>query len=116
MYPPKMNIIHSDEETTSFMGKRNRVKLDHYQTRALQEYYSRNKQPTVLEREEIASKIGIPQDKVKNWFQNQRAKEKSEKNDEYFYKRRTQSALGSVVPIVYPGCNDLFQKRDVDKK
>lgn len=72
--------------------------------------YMINNKPTTLQRLDMAEKLGISEDKVRNWFQNKRAKDKRlAKNKEN--KTFDTDAVDSHSKL-YPNCNDLYRKRE----
>jgi hypothetical protein len=77
----------------------------------LLKYYETNKNPDVQERMYIAHQLSIPEAKIKNWFQNRRAKTKHQGSEvpclNYIHADKTASGR----PRIYPGSNDLFIRR-----
>lgn len=87
-----------------------RVKLSHAQTAMLSDFFMYNPKPGSRERQRIADQLGIGEDKVKNWFQNRRAKERQDNLEE-------QNIPKKIINIeniykVFPQCNDLYRRRD----
>lgn len=75
----------------------------------LMSIYKVNSKPTTFQRLGIAENLGIPEDKVRNWFQNRRAKDKrASKNQENCSFDKSIIELPSKI---YPNCNDLYIKR-----
>ncbi|KAI5176510.1 hypothetical protein PAEPH01_2324 [Pancytospora epiphaga] len=86
-----------------------RVKLTSEQVEILNDFYMTNHRPSYSERHFVALRLGISDEKVKNWFQNRRAKNKKDSNIDY-----TQEYTIMDVPSrsdIYPNCNDLYKKR-----
>ena len=95
------------------LANNNRVKLSQSQTQLLLEYFRLNSKPSLAEREKLGYRIGISSDKIKNWFQNRRAKIKTDAKEEEFWHLKSSPQIGQVSDIkVYPGCNSFFQPRD----
>lgn len=80
----------------------------------LEQIYLENPKPTSEEKTEIAQSLGLDVAKVKNWFQNRRAKERKIKER---IKGASNSASTNIfvenetLPLIFPRCNSLFKKR-----
>lgn len=90
--------------------QRKRSGLTKQQIEILTSLYTVNKKPTTCQRLQIAESLGVQEDKIKNWFQNRRAKDK---------KLHRESGMISGNDIgpkrhgnIYPDCNDLYRRRD----
>ncbi|RVD91086.1 homeodomain class 2 protein [Tubulinosema ratisbonensis] len=59
--------------------KRNRIKLNYAQKKALEMYFQHNKYPTYEIKMILEKEFLIPEKNIVIWFQNRRAKEKEEK-------------------------------------
>jgi hypothetical protein len=77
----------------------------------LLKYYETNRSPSFQERMYISQQLSIPEAKIKNWFQNRRAKTKSQAPAVpcLNYAHTDKAAAGR--PKIYPGSNDLFIRR-----
>lgn len=80
------------------------------QIEVLASIYCINKKPTTFERIEMAEKLGVQEYKIKNWFQNRRAKDKKQ------FKETIMAGMHDLnsrdTPKVYPGCSDLYRRRN----
>jgi len=90
----------------------NRVKLTSDQINYLINIYRNTQKPSTEEREALANQLGVPHEKIKNWFQNKRAKERKDVSDgpclEYNIIREEESPEYKI----FPGCSDLYRRRD----
>ncbi|OQS54868.1 HD-3 [Ecytonucleospora hepatopenaei] len=99
----------------STQHKSDRVKLSVSQTNVLVSFFKNNPKPTYEERERLGSQINLSADKIKNWFQNKRAKLKIDAKDDEFWNSKRQTKITQILKTkVYPGCNNFFQPRDFD--
>lgn len=89
-----------------------RVKLTIHQINVLGEFYSYNPRPGNKDRIFLAQKLGIGLDKVKNWFQNRRAKEKKDILEEAEPETSGFTFFKKCYPHLFPNCSDLFKRRD----
>lgn len=87
--------------------------LSKQQIEILLQIYSVNKKPTTMQRIDIAGKLNVSEDKIKNWFQNKRAKDKKMGNDGPILGFRNGApAIPHVGWKLFPGCNSLYRRRD----
>lgn len=87
--------------------------LSKQQTDILARIYAINTKPSTLQRIEIARNLNVPEDKVKNWFQNKRAKDKkirNEMSDETF-RNFDGKYFRDFTFEIFPSCNDLYRKK-----
>ncbi|ELA42401.1 uncharacterized protein VICG_00500 [Vittaforma corneae ATCC 50505] len=89
--------------------QRRKLGLTKKQIEYLTSIYATNKKPTAYYRFQIAQKLGVPEDKVKNWFQNRRAKDRR-LSRQSSAEGVGESDIGNPHRI-YPGCNDLYRRR-----
>lgn len=87
-----------------------RSKLTMQQLKFLNDYYITVPHPTNQERTKLSAILGIHPNKIKNWFQNRRAKDKRIFNhivpvDDY-------KINSEELPQVYPACNDLYRRKN----
>ena len=88
--------------------------LSKQQTDILARIYAVNTKPTTLQRIEIARNLNVPEDKVKNWFQNKRAKDKKMKNEmeeEESFRNFDGRYFNDLSFEIFPSCNDLYRKK-----
>lgn len=87
--------------------------LNKQQTDILARIYAINPKPTTHQRIEIARNLNVPEDKVKNWFQNRRAKDKKIRNEmeEETYNNCDGKYFNDVYRDIFPSCNDLYRKK-----
>lgn len=78
----------------------------------LTEFYNLNSRPGNSERDLLAQKLGIGIDKVKNWFQNRRAKEKKSVADANSTEYQPAPPSKRARDKIFPSCNDLFRRRN----
>lgn len=96
-------------------GKNDRVKLSASQTNVLCEFFKINSKPSLSDRERLGRQLNLTPDKIKNWFQNRRAKYKSEAKENEFWNSHNIRKIHQILDKkVYPGCNNFFQSRDFD--
>lgn len=89
-----------------------RTKLAQGQTHLLNEFYRLNPRPSNGERIFLAKKLGIRLDKIKNWFQNRRAKEKKEGHESPCLEYRAIACESKRrYPSIFPNCSDLYRRR-----
>lgn len=102
-----------DNNFNDFLNPGYRIKksgLTKQQIELLTSIYMVNKKPTTFQRQEIAQRLGVNEDKIKNWFQNRRAKDKK-------LLREKSSILIDLndcdvdLQGLYPSCNDLYRRR-----
>lgn len=60
------------------LGSQRRIKLTPQQIKSLNKFYNCNSKPGNKDRIKIAEALGIEIERIKNWFQNRRAKDKKE--------------------------------------
>ena len=89
----------------------NRIKLAAKQVDILNDVYKNNSRPNYAERHLLAVKLGIADDKVKNWFQNKRAKNRKDTVNSPFPDHNSTENTSAARPNIYPDCNDLYKKR-----
>ena len=89
----------------------NRVKLSPEQTKILNEYYAFNSRPGNSERQYLSDQLGVNVDKIKNWFQNRRAKDKKDTLEHRILPRPVPHANKAFHPDIFPNCSDLFRRR-----
>ena len=94
-------------------GEHGRIKLSMEQIRVLSEFYNHNKRPGNRERVLLAEKLRIGIDKVKNWFQNRRAKDRKDLLEAMQQECLNKTSIKSFRPNIYPNCNDLYRRRDI---
>lgn len=88
-----------------------RIKLSMAQKDFLSLCFDLNPNPSAEERTYISRQTAVPEDKVRNWFQNRRAKEKGNAD---FTPCLSFSDIDSPVshaPKVHPTSNDLYIRR-----
>lgn len=88
--------------------QKKKVGLSKQQIEVLSSIYEVNKKPTAYQRLQIAERLNAEEDKIKNWFQNRRAKDKKMQR-ECIGTVKGQSSNG--VRRIYPDCSDLYRKR-----
>lgn len=88
-----------------------RVKFRQEQTNFLNNAYNSNSKPSSKERVLIANVVGISEDKIKNWFQNRRAKERKLKLNGPCLDYNPSLKEDSIENSIYPSCNDLFKRK-----
>lgn len=101
--------IDKNEKETGRLRKK--LGLSNAQTGFLMTVYSVNQKPSIEERALIAKKLGVGCDKVRNWFQNKRAKDKRDSLKYRGLEHDTAEEPEPRPPIVYPDCNDLYRRR-----
>jgi hypothetical protein len=69
------------------------------------QYFETNSKPSANERADLSLKLNVCDDKIKNWFQNRRAKERCDGG--YISKKEIRSDK------IYPHCNSLYIRRDI---
>ncbi|KAF9764983.1 Homeobox protein HD-9 [Nosema granulosis] len=84
-----------------------RSKLSQSQKEYLTTYFEMNPRPTTQERAQISIHLGVPESKIKNWFQNRRAKERYASEEANLHNR-----FQNHEEKIYPRCNSLFTRRD----
>ena len=95
-----------------FTQDHGRVKLTQEQVRLLNEFYHFNPRPNTSERICLSQKLGIGLDKIKNWFQNRRAKEKKDSHDSLHHNYGAIAGSNKrMCPNIFPSCNDLYRRR-----
>lgn len=106
--------LHFESMLTGNSNKNNRVKLSVAQTSTLLEMFKSNPIPNYIEREEIGTQLGLKNDKVKNWFQNRRAKLRLEQKEKIWFNNR-QPKIKTISKVkTYPGVNNFWQPRDYE--
>lgn len=104
--------MEEDNYNNMFYSYSNRKKpgLNRQQIDVLLRIYAVNTKPSTLQRIEIARNLNVPEDKVKNWFQNKRAKDKKMRCDESF-RSYENFGFGESSFEIFPSCNDLYRKK-----
>lgn len=87
-----------------------RQKLAPEQISLLLEVFKINPKPATEVRNKLATKLEVSSDKIKNWFQNRRAKERKRSVSSPLHSYNTMMASQSVFNI-YPSCNDLYKRK-----
>ncbi len=91
-----------------------RIKLTPQQIKSLNSFYDINPKPGNKDRLKLSQTLGIGIDKIKNWFQNRRAKDKKDLIDASSDLSVCMAeATKDVLTTVYPNCNDLYRRRDI---
>lgn len=85
-----------------------RSKLNQTQKEYLTAFFEMNPRPTTQERAQISIHLGVPESKIKNWFQNRRAKERYANEEANLHNRH----VGRQEEKIHPGCNSLYFRRD----
>lgn len=93
-------------------GELTRSKLTADQVQVLLEVYWRNPKPNSYERNGLAERLGLRPEKIKNWFQNKRAKDRKSKSEGPCLEYDTVSE-NIWVHSIYPSCNDLYRRREM---
>ncbi|ORD99121.1 HDG7 [Hepatospora eriocheir] len=106
-----MRNINNSNNSFFDGSKENRLKLTSDQTERLKRFFNENPKPNAIERVIISNALNISSDKIKNWFQNYRAKLKNEEEEKKSLLMRQDSIFDLFVPKVYPLCNDLFKSK-----
>ena len=91
-----------------YEDENSRSKLTLKQTGFLNDAYKQCSRPSSRELHYYAHTLGVTPERIKNWFQNRRAKERRE-----IQERQTQS-IGMVIGLsnrVFPACNDLYRRK-----
>lgn len=88
-----------------------RIKLTAGQVNLLNDVYRSNSRPNYVERHLLAVKLGIADDKIKNWFQNKRAKNRKDATKSPSSGYSSTETASVLRPNVYPNCSDLYKKR-----
>ncbi|KAM0681288.1 hypothetical protein GINT2_000487 [Glugoides intestinalis] len=102
------NNSYSENQHAGY--KRKKSGLSKQQIAVLASIYNLNKKPTTFQRYEIAQRLDVCEDKIKNWFQNRRAKER--KVDRAL--TGSKSGFKEDFPCdrkLYPACNDLYKRK-----
>lgn len=73
--------------------------------------YSTNQKPSMRERAQLAKRLGVCVDKVRNWFQNRRARDKRVFSEYHSSRYNISEEPEPKYPAVYPNCNDLYKRR-----
>ncbi|XP_035681647.1 putative GPI-anchored protein pfl2 [Branchiostoma floridae] len=83
--------------------RRCRTKYSKEQLMAMEELFMKNRYPDIVEREDLAERIGLTEDRIQVWFQNRRSRwrareRKMQKAAEGVAARCSQSASNAEVP------------------
>lgn len=84
-------------------------RLTHEDKNFLKKYFIINPKPTTLQRTELAIKLNVSKCKIRNWFQNRRAKERWGGSEAV----RNDISANFDIDQVYPFCNSLYIRKDV---
>lgn len=87
-----------------------RAKLSTSQRDFLNACFEVNQNPTMEERMYIAQRSSVPEEKVRNWFQNRRAKEKDNADAPPCLNFSSVDVAEAAFKI-YPSSNDLYTRR-----
>lgn len=86
--------------------------LSKQQIEVLASIYMANKKPNAYQRLQIAERLSAEEDKIKNWFQNRRAKDKKmHRKNKMLEGLDGLEGAGETSPKMYPDCNDLYRRR-----
>lgn len=99
------------DEKRKSPGDSSRVKLTPEQVDFLNDAYRINSRPSHSERDLYARRLGIGLDKVKNWFQNKRAKDRKDCMDGPCLEYNDIDQYRIYHPKIYPSCSDLYKRR-----
>lgn len=87
------------------MSSEKKTRLNQEDKEFLIRYFETNCKPSALERADLSIKLNVCEDKIKNWFQNRRAKERCDGGS--VSKKEMKSDK------IYPHCNSLYIRRDI---
>ncbi|KAI9297356.1 hypothetical protein K502DRAFT_301048 [Neoconidiobolus thromboides FSU 785] len=76
----KDSLTLYDFSKTAKKERQQRIKFTEEQREILMQNYQKNRVPSRSERNKIASEFGVPENSIKVFFQNQRAKDRNEKD------------------------------------
>lgn len=88
-----------------------RTKLTTAQKDFLNLCFEMNQNPNTQERAKIAQQSSISEEKVKNWFQNRRAKERDDLNSIPCLSFKEMNKSEYETSRVHPTSNDLYVRR-----
>ena len=89
-----------------------KIRLTNNQLYFLKNFYLSNPRPDYEERTILSRELFINEDKIKNWFQNMRAKERKSSRNGPCLKYSSITTSSMIDMNVFPDCNDLYKKRD----
>jgi len=101
-----------EDQYNDFLNSRHQKRkagLSKQQIDVLASIYDVNMKPTSYQRLQIAEKLGAEEDKIKNWFQNRRAKDKKRHREAGATIKNNKHL--SVLKKIYPDCSDLYRRR-----
>ncbi|KAM9177397.1 double homeobox protein 4, partial [Dugong dugon] len=73
-----MDLTGTSSRSQKPQGRRKRLVLQPSQREVLWASFEQNPYPGITTREELAQKLGIPEDRIQIWFQNRRASHEEE--------------------------------------
>ncbi|EOB12588.1 Homeobox protein HD-9 [Nosema bombycis CQ1] len=84
-----------------------KAKLSMAQKEFLTAIFEMNSRPSAIERTQLSSYLGVSESKIKNWFQNRRAKERYAIEEATLYHKNICNE-----DKLFPNCNSLYLRRD----
>ena len=76
--------------------RRSRTIFNTEQLEVLEQHFQRHKYPDVKHRKKISEEIGLPEERIQIWFQNRRAKDKRQMEQQVKLQKLVDEAIGGT--------------------
>ena len=109
-----MNASQNQELFSFFTGRpkfrRSRTIFNPEQLDILEQHFEKYKYPDVKRRKMIAEEIGLPEERIQIWFQNRRAKDKRQMEEQVKLQKLVDEAIGGTSQSKKPHNNNEGEK------